>query len=133
MNIKQTIVTVLVCSLIVMGINSGTKISKSQSVGKQNLVGIIKEPLKNGNFEGIGKGYNGDIKVNITINSGKMEDIEIIDSNDDEEYLLQMDGLIKAILENESIDVDTISGATFSSNGVIDAVKDALMKAGGLK
>ena len=32
-----------------------------------------------------------------------MEDIEIIDSNDDEEYLLQMDGLIKDILENESI------------------------------
>jgi len=56
-------------------------------------------------------------------------DIRIDSARDDEPYFTEAEAVVADILENNSADVDTVSGATYSSGGIIDAVADALEKA----
>ena len=57
-----------------------------------------------------------------------LTDIKILEHEDDEPYFSDAkQEIIPAIIENQSVDVDGVSGATFSSEGIIEAVKDALM------
>lgn len=85
---------------------------------------------KSASYDGIAKGYKGDIKVRVKVDSGKISDIEILETSDDEEYFSKAKNLINDIINNQSTDVEVVSGATFSSNGIIGAVKDALSKGG---
>lgn len=80
--------------------------------------------LKDGNYYGTGKGYN-DITVRVNIKNSKIAYISIVSESEqfgDEALLL----LSESIIAQQSLDVDTVSGATLTSNGVIDAVKNAL-------
>ena len=83
--------------------------------------------LKDGTYSGTGQGRNGSIKVLVTVKSGKVTSITIESSNEDEPYFNRAKSkVINEIISNQSIDVDTVSGATMSSNGIIDAVASAL-------
>jgi uncharacterized protein with FMN-binding domain len=85
-----------------------------------------------GIFVGTGVGYAGYIKVEVEIANHVMTSIKIIDVEaDDAPYLAQAERVIDSILNTQSINVDTVSGATFSSNGIIMAVADALSQAAG--
>lgn len=85
---------------------------------------------KDGVWNGTALGYNDDVTVSVTISSGKITDISIIESSDDEPYYdWAKEEIPQRILEVQSPDVDTVSGATFSSEGIINAVSDALQKA----
>lgn len=88
--------------------------------------------LKDGKYYGEGMGNNGTVEVEVTIKEGKITDIEFIKFIDDKEFFdVETDGqqMISKVIEAQSYDVDGISGATYSSNGFLDAVKDALEKA----
>ena len=50
-------------------------------------------------------------------------------AKEDTAYLDAASAVIDSILEQQSTDVDTVSGATFSSNGILHAAEDALRKA----
>lgn len=84
---------------------------------------------KDGVYEGTGTGFAGDIKVEVTIKGGKITKIEIISCIDGTEYVEKAKGVISSIISNQSTNVDTVSGATYSSVGIIAAVRDALSKA----
>ena len=89
--------------------------------------------LKDGTFYGEGMGNNGTIGVELTIKNGEISDIAITKFIDDVEYFdKETDGkeMISRVLEAQSADVDTIAGATFSSEGFISAVEAALQQAG---
>ena len=73
---------------------------------------------------------NAKITVSITIESDTIVDIRIDSARDDEPYFTEAEAVIADILEKNSVDVDTVSGATYSSGGIIDAVANALEKAG---
>lgn len=61
---------------------------------------------------------------------GKIDSINIVSADkEDKAYFDMAKGVIEEMMENQSADVDAISGATFSSNGIINAVKQALEKA----
>ncbi len=85
-----------------------------------------------GTYTGKGEGRNGDIEVAVTVTANKIKAVEI---KKHAETPGISDGAIKgipeAIVKAQSADVDTISGATLTSEGIIAAVKDALVKAGG--
>lgn len=84
-----------------------------------------------GNYEGEGTGFGGPIDVKVTIKNGQMKDVEIISAeNEDGTYLETAKGVISKILDAQTPEVDVMSGATFSSTGIKDAVADALQKAG---
>lgn len=83
--------------------------------------------LKDGTYEGTGLGRNGDIVVSVVVKEGKVTSIIIESSKEDQPYLDRAENsVINDIISNQSLDVSTVSGATMSSNGIIDAVADAL-------
>lgn len=80
-----------------------------------------------GTYEGEGTGYSGKLKVEVTVSGGKIADIKITETSDDQAYLGLASELIDSIIEKQSTDgIDTVSGATFSSRGILEAVSDAL-------
>ncbi|RHA02250.1 FMN-binding protein [Dorea formicigenerans] len=84
-----------------------------------------------GTYEGEGTGFGGPIDVKVAIENGQMKDVEIISAeNEDGTYLETAKGVISKILDAQTPEVDVMSGATFSSTGIKDAVADALQKAG---
>lgn len=85
---------------------------------------------KNGTYTGDGQGFGGNIQVQVTLENDTITDIQVVSApGEDSAYLSQGKGVISTILAAQSTDVDTISGATFSSTGIINAVNDALGKA----
>ena len=85
---------------------------------------------KDGSYEGSAKGFGGNVVVKVTVKNDKIEKIDLVDaSKEDGSYLASAKGVIKSILDKQSTDVDTVSGATFTSTGIINAVISALEKA----
>ena len=74
-------------------------------------------------------GFEGKITVQVTVAEDKITDITVLSAEDEEEYLSRAKRVIPAILEEQSPNVDTVSGATYSSTGILNAVKLALAKA----
>ena len=85
---------------------------------------------KNGTFEGSGTGYGGTITVQVTLEDDTITAVSVVSApGEDSAYLSQGENVINSIISEQSTDVDTISGATFSSTGILEAVNDALSKA----
>lgn len=83
--------------------------------------------VKDGTYTGTGTGFRGETKVSVTVKSHKITDITMESYEDDEQYFqAALAGMISEILQQQSLSVDTVSGATFSSNGILEAVADAL-------
>ena len=85
---------------------------------------------KDGTYSGSGTGWGGTTKVSVTIKNGKIASIKVLSNKDTASYFKKAKGkVISAILKKQSTNVDTVSGATYSSNGIIKAVRNALSKA----
>ena len=82
-------------------------------------------------YTGSAMGMNAMIQVSVTIENGKIVDVSIDSSRDDEPYFSDALTVIDDILASNSTQVDTVSGATYSSGGILDAVDAALEQAGG--
>lgn len=82
--------------------------------------------LEDGVYKGTGTGYAGDITVSVQIKDKQIVSIDILSSFDDEAFFSRAKAVIDKIIEGQTLDVDTVSGATFSSRGIISAVKNAL-------
>ena len=77
-------------------------------------------------------GFGDVIRVSVTIQNGKMTDISVLDaSGEDKPYYKQALPLLDEMLAVQSAEVDTVSGATLTAEGLIGAVADALGKAAG--
>ena len=90
----------------------------------------IKGTYPDGRWEGRAKGFGGMITVLVTGENGTISEIEITSADgEDKAYLSMAEDIIPKIIEAQSADVDTVSGATFSSTGIRDAVSEALKQA----
>ena len=81
-------------------------------------------------FEGVGEGFK-PLTVNVTVTEGKIEAIEM-GVNDETPSIggVAIETLTKQIIDTQSLAVDTIAGATYTTNGFTAAVADAVTKAG---
>ena len=78
---------------------------------------------KDGTYEGEGQGFGGKVVVEVTIENGEITCIEVKEAQkEDSAYLEMAKDIIEDIVDAQSADVDTISGATFSSTGIREAV-----------
>lgn len=83
-----------------------------------------------GVYTGESDGFGGPISVEVTVTDGAIEGIKIVSAEkEDGAYLSMAEDIIPAIVQEQSADVDTISGATFSSTGIKNAAIQALEKA----
>ena len=87
---------------------------------------------RDGIYEGSAYGFGDVIHVSVTIQNGKMTDIAVLDaSGEDKPYYKQALPLLDEMLAVQSAEVDTVSGATLTAEGLIGAVENALGKAAG--
>lgn len=93
--------------------------------------GIDAANLKDGTYTGSGTGFSGTTTVSVTIAGGKIISIDILSSGDDSAYLSRAKGVISSVISAQSTSVDTVSGATYSSKGILMAIKNALLQASG--
>ena len=85
---------------------------------------------KDGTYEGTGLGFGDDITVQVTIKDGRMTDIAVLKHDgEDRPYYNQSLAMLDEMLSAQSADVDIVSGATLTCEGLRDAVADALGKA----
>ena len=83
-----------------------------------------------GTYQGEADGFGGTVAVEVTIENGKITGIEVTSAeNEDGAYLSMAKDIIPKIIAAQSADVDTVSGATFSSTGIKNASQEALDKA----
>lgn len=84
---------------------------------------------KDGIYYGTGTGFGGTLKVKVTISGGKINAIDIVETKDGSEYIKKASALLDKIIAGQTTNVDTVSGATYSSSGLIQAVRSALKQA----
>ncbi|MFT8313338.1 MAG: FMN-binding protein [Clostridium sp.] len=83
---------------------------------------------KDGTYTGIGNGFRGETKISVTIKGGKIVNIRTVSEND-QYYQTAYSSIKNEIISAQSPQVDAVSGATYSSNGIMTAVEDALNQA----
>lgn len=87
--------------------------------------------IQDGTYEGSAFGFGDLITVSVIIKDGRITDIAVLDaSGEDRPYYNQSLPLLDEMIDKQSTEVDTVSGATLTSEGLIGAVADALGKAG---
>lgn len=105
--------------------------SESESDSSSAEIAAVQDAsaYKDGTYYGTGKGFAGNIKVKVDIAGGKISAISIVSTKDGDSYVKSASSLLDTIVEMQSTNVDTVSGATFSSRGIIAAVRSALSQA----
>ena len=105
--------------------------SESESDSSLAEIAAVQDAsaYKDGTYYGTGKGFAGTMKIKVDISGGKIASISIVSTKDGDSYVKSASSLLDTIVEKQSTNVDTVSGATFSSRGIIAAVRSALSQA----
>ena len=86
-------------------------------------------PYPDGTYYGTAEGYLGDVKVAIVLKNHTIQSVQILENEDDAAFFNRARAVVNNIVKNQTTGVDVVSGATYSSNGIINAVKAALESA----
>jgi len=86
---------------------------------------------KDGVYQGTATGFRDGLTVEIEIKSGKLSSVKVIEHNEIGQnfWYKPLTMIPKMIVKEQSTDVDTVAGATASSEGLLSAVESALEKA----
>ena len=106
----------------------GKKPEQEESEDKQSFIEAGRfQNLTDGIYTGSADAFRGDVEVQVTVEKQKVTDISILSYCDTEEYLFRAaPAVIEQMKAEQSLNVDAVSGATYSSNGIIHAVANAL-------
>ena len=104
------------------GINSANDLNEAADKTAAN-----KNLFKDGEYEGTGEGYKGPVEVLVKVEKGKIEEVKVLSHQDTPDIAESaIEKLTTSMEKNNKVEVDTVSGATNTSKGVIEAVKNAL-------
>lgn len=117
---------------------SGATISSQaikDAVGKalEQATGVVavENRMIPGTYKGTALGHGSEITVAVTVTTDEILDVTVEEAGDTAWLAaLPLKQIPVAIVENQSLNVDTVSGATFTSKGIIEATTNALEKAG---
>lgn len=106
-----------------------------KEIGTENGTAAVQgsegeKKFADGVWEGTGTGFGGEIRAAVTVENGKITKVEILSADsEDQAYFNMAKVLPERIVEAQSAEIDTVSGATFSSTGILEAASDALSRA----
>lgn len=85
------------------------------------------DQIADGTYEGIGQGFGGEIKVRVEVANGALTKISVV-SHKETDYVSDpaFEKIPGAVIEKQSVKVDAVGGATYTSNGLIEAITNAL-------
>lgn len=90
----------------------------------------VKGDYKDGMYTGTGKGNNGDITVEVTVAGSSITAITLTEHGETEGiYEAAEKAVIEQVIKTQKSEVDAVSGATNTSNGIMEAVANALAEA----
>lgn len=85
---------------------------------------------KDGTYTGSAQGFGGIVEVELVIENGAIALAKATSADDETpDYFKQAEIIFDEVVKKQSVDVDVVSGATYSSNGIINGLKEALEKA----
>ncbi|WP_459480312.1 FMN-binding protein [Clostridium saccharoperbutylacetonicum] len=113
------------------GIISNNSTISSNETQSSSVSEGSSQKYKDGTYTGSGEGYRGGItKVSVTVSGGKITDIKTVSNQDTPKFYKRVESnIMNSIISKQSVSVDTVSGATFSSKGIMSAVENALSQA----
>lgn len=119
-----TCITIMVSQLFIAGNLAREKMADSvKKTAENNAEGNFQ----NGIYTGTGEGYRGKVTVTVKVADGKITELVLDDYADDKSYMERAKNRIfQEMISRQNTDVDAVSGATYSSNGLIEAVNKAL-------
>ncbi len=122
-----------ICGGSRLGMISSTADSEDsvEAIPQAQPLADTETEYKDGVYIGKGTGFKGTITATVTIQSGKIADIKLENEADDEPFFTNASALVDSVLTAQSADVDVISGATYSSKGILQAIRNALALASG--
>ncbi|RCW47343.1 MULTISPECIES: flavocytochrome c [unclassified Halanaerobium] len=94
------------------------------------IVSAAGSVLAEESYTGEAEGHNGNLKLEVIIENQEIKEINVLESKESNFTDPAFDQVISDIIASNSIDVDTVSGATVTSKAIISAVEDAVSKAG---
>ena len=119
-----TCITIMVSQLFIEGNLAREKTADSV---KKTAGNNAEGNFQNGIYTGTGEGYRGKVTVTVKVADGKITELVLDDYADDKSYMERAKNRIfQEMISRQNTDVDTVSGATYSSNGLIEAVNKAL-------
>lgn len=101
--------------------------SETQTVG-ETLAEHSRKYI-DGTYSGTGNGYEGPITLSVTVEDDRITWIEVTDSIEDPEFFTPALDIIGDVINAQHTNLDAVSGSTYSSYGLLDAIDDALSKA----
>lgn len=120
-NIKKGLIMMLVLAMVLLAACS----SNTGTAGEEGL-------YKDGTYTGTGKGFGGDIEVEVIVEGGNISEMNVT-AHEETDGISDpaFEGIKEQLLEKQSVDeIDSVSGATGTSEGLIEAITDALSDAG---
>lgn len=125
------LINAVICVGLIIGYNVMVNNRQAEISAVSTVDTVHTSSLYNdGEYEGTAQGFGGDITVKVTIENGIIANLEIVSAEyEDDSFFESAVSIVDDILDKQTTDVDTVSGATFSSTGIKNAAIDALEKA----
>lgn len=116
--VKKRVLALILCAAMSMSVVGCGSTSSSDS------------GIPDGTYTGEGTGKGGKIVVELTMKDSKISDIKVVEHGETPGYADALDKMSAEMIAKNTLEVDMVSGATLSSTGILQAVKDAFSKTG---
>jgi len=126
--VQMVLGSILVWALTVMIFTDAVIFSQPEETGDD----VAVEEIEDGTYTGTGEGFDGPIEVEVTTEGNEIVGVDILSHSESPDISdPAIEEIPEAIVDNNSTDVDVASGATASSEGIMEAVNNALAEDGG--
>jgi uncharacterized protein with FMN-binding domain len=126
---KSSIYAASIIAVGLVGLYYGGNIAINNSLNSSNIT-ATSSAYADGTYTGSGTGYRGTTKLSVKISNGKITSITTISTGDSSsQYNRAFSTVVNEIISSQSTNVQGVSGCTYSSNGIKEAVADALSQA----
>lgn len=124
---KRLLISVILILIIIVSPQIMTATSNGMEKTNDNsMTEVLSSDNDTEAFQGSARGFKGDISVLVEKEGDIITSITVLDHNDDMPWYNHSTSVIQSMIDAQSTDVDSISGATYTSQGIINATKDAL-------
>lgn len=106
--------------------SSATASASASTASSGSVAEFSGAVLNDGTYKGSAQGYKGTITVSVTVSGGQVTAIDVVSESDTQQFFSKAEAVLDEIISGQTLEVDTVSGATFSSAGLINAVNSAL-------
>jgi len=106
---------------------SDSTTSNNGNTSSDSSTALTSGTFTDGTYTGSGQGYRGTTNVTVSVSGGKITDVTVDSYQDDDQFFNRAKStIINEVVSSQSVNVDTVSGATYSSQGLLEAIANAL-------